>query len=430
MTPELDNILVSSIKEGKRAREDYGNMADLEESIRIEGIIQPITVRREGKEYVLIAGGRRLRAAKAVGLETVPALIRDFDGPVNEMEVELLENLVRKDMTWQEISLQVERIHVFHQELHGEDWGQRKTAKLLGKSVGNINRKLEMAQFLRVLPELKGVSKERDANKIIKTLEEEAIVHELSRRHKETAEEEQTEYYKNANNHYIIGDALEGLKKLAPGIIDFLEIDPPYGIDLHDQKKGKTVLDKYEEVEAEEYPEFLAFLADQSFRVAKDHGWMIFWFGTEWYPEVRSALTLAGWSVDPLPGIWFKGTGQTGQPDSVLARVYETFFICRKGSPSLHKQGKGNVFVHTPVPQSKKYHPTQKPVELMKDLLNTFAFPGSRVLSPFLGSGVTLRAAYQLDMIGFGWDKNERNKLHFIKTIEEDSLNAISPTSE
>jgi DNA modification methylase len=87
------------------------------------------------------------------------------------------------------------------------------------------------------------------------------------------------------------------------------------------------------------------------------------------------------------------------------------FFYAWKGSPALNKAGRANTFNHSPVPPNQKIHPTERPLELMKDLYDTFAFTGSRVLIPFLGSGVGLIAADQLAMspIGFELSKSYRD---------------------
>lgn len=60
-------------------------------------------------------------------------------------------------------------------------------------------------------------------------------------------------------------------------------------------------------------------------------------------------------------------------------------------------------------------------MELMQTILDTCLWPGSTVLIPFLGSGVTLRAAYSRNHTGFGWDLSEENKKRFLKKVAEDT---------
>jgi ParB family transcriptional regulator, chromosome partitioning protein len=71
----------------------------LAESIEARGILQPLVVRAlPGGAYELIAGERRLRAAKIAGLENVPAIVRDADGAAERLELALVENVAREDL--------------------------------------------------------------------------------------------------------------------------------------------------------------------------------------------------------------------------------------------------------------------------------------------------------------------------------------------
>ncbi len=70
-------------------------LAELTESVRQRGILQPIIVKREGEGYLIMAGERRYRAAKAAGLTVIPAIVRDDD----PNEIALIENLQREDLT-------------------------------------------------------------------------------------------------------------------------------------------------------------------------------------------------------------------------------------------------------------------------------------------------------------------------------------------
>ncbi|MEO6025434.1 MAG: ParB/RepB/Spo0J family partition protein [Candidatus Binatia bacterium] len=70
-------------------------LAELTESVRQRGILQPIIVKREGDSFMIMAGERRYRAAKAAGLSVIPAIVRDDD----PNEIALIENLQREDLT-------------------------------------------------------------------------------------------------------------------------------------------------------------------------------------------------------------------------------------------------------------------------------------------------------------------------------------------
>ena len=87
---------------------DPDGMAELADSIRVHGILQPLTVRRKGGgRYELIAGERRLRAAMICGLTEVPCLVMDVDRE-NSCLLSLIENLQRRDLDfWEEANAKV-----------------------------------------------------------------------------------------------------------------------------------------------------------------------------------------------------------------------------------------------------------------------------------------------------------------------------------
>ena len=73
-------------------------LAELSESIKQHGVIQPIIVRKVGDKYEIIAGERRFRASQMAGKETIPALVRDIDDK-EAAKIALLENLQRSNLT-------------------------------------------------------------------------------------------------------------------------------------------------------------------------------------------------------------------------------------------------------------------------------------------------------------------------------------------
>ncbi|HEV3278201.1 MAG TPA: ParB/RepB/Spo0J family partition protein [Terriglobia bacterium] len=76
------------------ALEELNELAD---SVRAQGIIQPVLLRRAGSRYQLVAGERRWRAAQIAGLEAIPAIVRDLDDR-ESVEIALTENLLRDDL--------------------------------------------------------------------------------------------------------------------------------------------------------------------------------------------------------------------------------------------------------------------------------------------------------------------------------------------
>lgn len=443
----LREIAVDKIEIGERFRQEY-DIDDLIDSVRDKGIIQPITVRTISKgRYELVAGGRRLTAAKELQLPKVPALVRDSDGELDLREIEYIENHHRKDMTWQERMDLVARIHTLMEEKDPK-WSERKTAQMLEKSVGGINRLSQLRTMCEKFPKLREERTEDDAVKKARKLLEAVTVAALSKRFEEgetndggaetidsgtdSRKRSQSDPFlsraRHASSHFQIGDAFEGMREIIedPDLsspIALVEVDPPYGIDLKKAKKGEKdkKLNIYEEIEKDQYEMWTRNLIDCLYEVTPKDCRVIYWFGIEWYGMVYSNLIERGFSVDPIPGIWVKPAGQTNSPELYLARSWEPFFIATKGQGiPIRERGRRNVFEFTGVPAPRKYHPTQRPVELMREILRTFAWPGSVILVPFLGSGATLRAAYQEGINGFGWELNKENKKPFLAAIQED----------
>lgn len=92
-----------------RSNFDEQALAELTDSIRQLGIIQPITVRKTGLRYQIISGERRFKAAKAAGLETIPAYIKDTDDQ-GMLEMAIVENVQRENLDPIELALSYQRL--------------------------------------------------------------------------------------------------------------------------------------------------------------------------------------------------------------------------------------------------------------------------------------------------------------------------------
>jgi ParB family transcriptional regulator, chromosome partitioning protein len=118
---------------------DAQALAELAESIKARGLLQPIVVKRDGDGYLLMAGERRWRAAQLAGLETLPALLRDDD----PLEIAMIENLQREDLT------PLEEAEGLGQLIDQFGYTHEAVAELLGKSRPYVSNTLA----LRRLPE-------------------------------------------------------------------------------------------------------------------------------------------------------------------------------------------------------------------------------------------------------------------------------------
>ncbi len=124
-------------------------LAELADSIRQHGILQPLSVRRVGGGYELVAGERRLRAAQMAGLSEIPCIVMNMDDRESGMAA-MVENLQRQDLDFVEEAQGISRL------MEAWNMSQDQAAKLLGKSQSAIANKLRLLRHSpRVLQRLR-----------------------------------------------------------------------------------------------------------------------------------------------------------------------------------------------------------------------------------------------------------------------------------
>lgn len=424
-------IPLKSIIVSERAREELGDLDGLENNMKETGLITPLTFKdNKNGTYTLLAGERRLTVLQRNNVVEVPARIYDRDLTDLEMKIiEKSENFFRKDMEYYEFDSLTTEIHQMQQALHGvkapgpgqTGWSMEDTGEMGGgMSKASVSQAIKRAGAREAFPELFDSCKtQSDASKIMKKVDE-AIVKQVIAQKLESQKSESTLH--QLSKCFILRDFFDGVKEIPDGIMHLVEIDPPYAINLSKAKKtdgeSQYILDDYNEIDRDRYPEFLANLLSECYRVMADHSWLIFWFAPEpWFDIVYKAIGGAGFSSTRMCGIWTKPSGQSKRPEMHLANTYEMFFYAWKGRPALNKAGRSNNFNFSPVPSNQKTHPTERPVELMKDIYETFAFPGSRILIPFLGSGNGLLSAHELGMSAVGFELGKGHKDSFLVKV-------------
>ena len=119
---------------------DTGGLQELAGSIRQYGVLQPLTVRKAGGAYELVAGERRLRAAKLAGLEEVPCILIDVNMEDASL-IALVENLQRRDLDFIEEALGISQlIRMF-------GMSQEEAARRIGKSQSAVANKLRLLKL-------------------------------------------------------------------------------------------------------------------------------------------------------------------------------------------------------------------------------------------------------------------------------------------
>ena len=448
--PRLLNIPVTDIDDSDRYRKNYKDLEGLMMSIKEQGLIHPIAIEHTPGstfEYKLLAGGRRYRAVCELGYATISSRI--FEEGLDNYDrriIELTENLVREDLTYSEEVAITKKVHELQEEKLGPasrtggGASHDKTANMLNRSRSTVQSDIELAEAIEELPELAECKNKSEALKKYKKLKESIYKSELSERFsKKINKDNVDDSRKKVVNSYVVKDFFKGAKQLDSGMFNCVEIDPPYGIDLKKTKKSSTT-DGYTDVDQNEYYDFLSKVCKESYRlITSSGGWVILWFGQDPWSAIKTdvlngvgtpitlydntiyrILAETGFTkISRIPAIWAKEkhTGQTRWPEYRLGSSYEPFLYARKGDAVIYNPGRNNIYSSAPVPVDRKVHPTERPIEMIQEVLRTFSPPGGSVLVPFAGSGNTLLAAYNMAMTAVGFDLSQEYKDSFVQKV-------------
>ena len=166
---------------------------ELADSIRQHGILQPLSVRRQGNGYELISGERRLRAAELAGITDVPCILMNMDDRASGFAA-LVENLQRQDLDFIEEAMGIRRL------LQEHAMPQEQAARLLGKSQSAVANKLRILRHSdRVLSAIREAGlTERHARALLKLRTEEEALTAIARIAKEGMSVARAEKYIDA----------------------------------------------------------------------------------------------------------------------------------------------------------------------------------------------------------------------------------------
>jgi len=140
----LDSIVPNPVQ--PRRNFDEASLRELSESLKTQGVLQPVIVKREGNEFILIAGERRYRAARLSGMENIPAVIIEGKDESDMLQMALVENLQREDLNPLELA------EAFRQLMDEAGMTQNQLASQVGKSraaVANILRLLTLPEKIK-----------------------------------------------------------------------------------------------------------------------------------------------------------------------------------------------------------------------------------------------------------------------------------------
>ena len=150
---------------------DEKALAELTESVREHGVVQPIVVTADGDKYMIVAGERRYRASQQAGLKTVPAIVRTLSAQ-HRLEISLIENLQRRDLNPIETATAYVKLRdQFNMTL------EQIGARVGGKSTSTVSNTLRLLKLPQAVKEaiFNGRLSEGQARPIIGLPEEDAV---------------------------------------------------------------------------------------------------------------------------------------------------------------------------------------------------------------------------------------------------------------
>ncbi|HPN54611.1 MAG TPA: ParB/RepB/Spo0J family partition protein [Candidatus Moranbacteria bacterium] len=134
---EIDVNQIIANPHQPRKQFDDERLENLAQSIKMHGIIQPLIVSKNGGQYELIAGERRLQAAKRLGLKKVPVIVREAD-EMQKLELAIVENIQRHDLN------PIEEGRAYQKLIDEFQMGQEEIAQKMGKSRSLVANKIRL----------------------------------------------------------------------------------------------------------------------------------------------------------------------------------------------------------------------------------------------------------------------------------------------
>jgi site-specific DNA-methyltransferase (adenine-specific) len=389
---------------------DEKKLKELQASIQRIGLLNPITVEQGerlldgSEEWILRAGERRLRVLQELAKQNIPFKLGDIEyrggtipavnfselSSLERLEVEVEENTLRTDFTWQERIVALAALHNLRLQHNPKQTITATASEILGRpAVGDQRTVLSDALIIEKHLDDPEVVKAPDAKSALKIIRKKA---EIAHRAQLAVN-----FRPLDNPHTLINQSAETYLPSCPAAsFDVILIDPPYGINADNfgsmADTGHSYNDSQETFEA-----MLKYLPNELARVSKPHAHCYIFCDLRWFAKLELHMVLAGWTTFKTPLIWDKcGTGMLPFPEFGPRRTYESILYAWKGNRRTLVVK--NDVIRVPAVKTL-LHGAQKPVALYCDLLSRSANPGDRVLDCFGGSGPILVAANNLHLV-------------------------------
>lgn len=406
-----------------RQRKDFDPTAlhELSNTLISKGLMHAPVLRETPEGFVLVAGERRIRAIELVWMlgsslrfngeivpeGQIPYVTLGQLSPLEAEEAELEENLHRKDLTWQESSAAMAKLHKIRSgqaQAQGRIHTVADTAlETKGRSDGSyqetVRREILIASHLNNPL----IAKAKDTNEAFKILKRQENVVKNVALAAVVGKTFSSEMHRALNVN-----CLDWMRSAEPEQFDVILTDPPYGMGAQafgDGGEGKMANSEHHYDDSyDSWKILMNAWAPLSFAVAKPEAHAYVFCDLDNFPELKVIMQLAGWYVFRTPFIYTKpNSGRVPLPDRGPRRQYETLLYAIKG-----KKQTTAIYpdVITAVQDLATTHGAQKPVELYKNLLLRSVRPGDSVLDCFAGSGTIFPACHQMQCKATGLEQN------------------------
>lgn len=470
---------LTSIDVGERVREDYGDLPALMASIKQFGLIQPIvvtpgsppTVQNEANEYdegtppKLLVGGRRYYAHLALvelgddQYSSIDVTFKDCLSDDDLVEIELEENMQRKDMSWQEECLGILKIHRIKTKRAaslGDEWNQTMTGIAIGRSRQRVTQVLPIARELEnrdsIIWKCKGTDEalgwllEQQELRLKQAMAERSLGQGKSLQLSSPAPQpsigtarivgggvalfpsalvdspdSQPSHEPQVNIN--ISDYFEHRHCIVwmyehRGEFDHIITDPPYAIDMGMLQQDSNRMDVTGTEGEHDVQENLALMRDfvpAAYETLKDKSFLVMFCDAMNFRFLHDLGVKAGFSVCRWPVVWCKPGAKNEAAGFNFTKATEFAIVMRKGVATLVNHQPLNWRCIAKGPQDKDFdHAFAKPKDLWTWFLEACTSPGQVVLDAFAGSGSGPCAFIQA---GRQWRACEKAQQHVMELL-------------
>jgi len=362
---QLIQIKIKDIIIGNRQRNGAIDTQMLKFSIDQYGLLVPIIVEPlAGGTYQLLAGERRLRACKELGWKLITAILRETLSPIQQQEIELEENIRRKQLNWQDENQAIQTIFKLKAELNqtltpdrfSKRYTQAEFAEEMNMTEAKVSQALKLASALDLYPELALCMSRREAIKRLRRLSSGTLV-------------VQSEIMAKVRETFIESTAEKSLKGIEQDCVDLIITDF-----TKEFKRGEAIL-------------------TEIFRVLKPYGYVFAFFHNTQLAAMRELMDKFRVYQGQMPYIWHKREFNTYQP-----------FIWISKRADVAPKYVSPVISYAEEPHN--LHDLAKPYQLYHSLIKATTLKGQFIVNPL---------AYDINVTKVCMD-NDRNVLSICET--------------